>query len=336
MGNQKILEDNKIGKVKCWEVFKCKKTECPAYMSKNLWCWLISGTCCRDEIQGEFLEKMEKCLECEIFKMNMDITAMKETAGIVYEQFKEFRRMVDEKNKAKEKLQKKLIEYEKLSALGRLTANVAHEIRNPITVIGGLTERLKKSVSPGTKEEEYLELISLEAKKLEEILRDVLIFTNKPFFQREEQDINKIVDKSLDLYEDACKSCSISVYKILGDVPQIYVDKRQVKEAINNLISNAIDAMPDGGTLTIATNVDSLKGKNFVTVKVTDTGVGISKENLLVIYEPFFTTKIAKKEIGLGLSITRKIVEGHGGFIKVDSSVGKGSTFSLFFPYRAK
>ncbi len=330
------MGDNKIGKVKCWEVFKCKKTECPAYMSKNLRCWLISETCCRDEIQGEFLKKMEMCLECEVFKMNMDITAMTKTAVNVYEQFKEFRRMIDERDKAKENIQKKLIEYEKLSALGRLTANVAHEIRNPITVIGGLTERLKKSIPSGTKEKEYLEMISLEAKRLEDILRDVLIFTNKPFFLREEQDINKITDESLYIYEDVCKGSSIRIHKFLGDVSCVYVDKRQVKEAINNLISNAIDAMPDGGTLTVATNEDSLSGKKYITVKVTDTGMGISEENIRMIFEPFFTTKVTKKETGLGLSITKKIVEGHGGFIKVDSITGKGSTFSLYFPYRAK
>jgi signal transduction histidine kinase len=237
---------------------------------------------------------------------------------------------------AEKKLQKKLIEYEKLSALGRLTANVAHEIRNPITVIGGLTERLKKSIPPGTKEKEYLELISLEAKRLEEILTDVLVFSSKPFFMKEKQDINKIIEESLDTYEDACKRHSINIHKCFGNVTQVYIDKRLVKEAINNLISNAIDAMPDGGTLTIATSEDSLVGKNYVTVKVTDTGAGISEENLRMIFEPFFTTKMSKKETGLGLPITKKIVEGHGGFIKVESSAGKSSTFSLFFPYRAK
>jgi signal transduction histidine kinase len=255
----------------------------------------------------------------------------------------EMRKVLAEQEKSKRggqevegKLQKKLIEYEKLSALGRLTANVAHEIRNPITVIGGLTERLKKTIPPETKEKEYLDLISLEAKRLEEILKDVLVFSNKPFFLKEKQDINKIIEESLDAYEDACKSYSIKVHKCLGNVTQVYLDKRLVKEAINNLISNAIDAMPDGGSLTVVTSEDFLSGKNYVTVKVTDTGAGISEENIGMIFEPFFTTKVSKKETGLGLPITKKIVEGHGGFIKVESSVGKGSTFSLFFPYRAK
>jgi signal transduction histidine kinase len=243
---------------------------------------------------------------------------------------------ISEFQKSEEQIQEKLIEYEKLSALGRLTANVAHEIRNPITVIGGLTERLKKSFVQEPKQKEYMDLISLEAKKLEEILKDVLIFSNKAIFQREMQDIHKIINDSLNTYKDKCENININIKKLFGDIPQIYIDEKQVRFAIDNLISNAIDAMPDRGTLTIITNVESLSGKNYVTLKVMDTGVGISEDRLAIIYEPFFTTKTTKQQAWLGLAITRKIVEGHGGLIKVDSVVGKGSTFALYFPYRAK
>jgi signal transduction histidine kinase len=106
-------------------------------------------------------------------------------------------------------------------------------------------------------------------------------------------------------------------------------------EGINNLISNAVDAMHDGGTLTIMTQDKVFRGKNYVIIKIADTGSGISEENLLLIFEPFFSTKVTKKETGLGLPITKKIVEGHGGFLKIDSKVGKGSSFTLYFPYRA-
>ncbi|OGW47758.1 MAG: hypothetical protein A2Y66_02610 [Nitrospirae bacterium RBG_13_41_22] len=323
------MKDKKKEKIKCWEIFKCEEKKCPAYRSKDSRCWLISGTYCRKEIQGNFLEKTKICLDCEVFRVNMDATAIRETIKVVNAQLMESK-------KAGKKLQEKIIEYETLSALGRLTANVAHEIRNPITVIGGLARRLKKSIPSGTKAEEYLELISLEAKKLEEILKDVLIFSDKGVFKREMSDINKIIDDPLHTYEDTCKSASIEINKFLGDIPQIYIDEKQVRFAISNLISNAIEAMPDGGTLTIITNVEYISGKNHVTVKVMDTGVGISEEKLTMIYEPFFTTKTTKQEAWLGLPITRKIVEGHGGLIKVDSVVGKGSTFSLYFPYRAK
>ena len=237
----------------------------------------------------------------------------------------------------KKDLQKRrLIENEKLSTLGRLTANVIHDLKNPITVIAGFAGRLEKSVPPETKEREYLDLICLEAKRLEEILTDVLVFSNETFYLTEKMDIHNIIDESLDTCENILKVRSISINKLFHDVTQIFIDKRQVKYAINNLISNAIDAMPDEGTLTITTFENYLNEKNYVTVEITDTGVGISEENLLLIFEPFFTTKVMKKGTGLGLSITKKIVEDHGGFVKGESSIGKGSTFSLYFPYRAK
>ena len=236
----------------------------------------------------------------------------------------------------KKEYQRKIIEYEKLSALGRLTANVAHEIRNPITVIGGFAENLKKRISPGTKEREFIDLISTEAKRLEEILREVLLFSNKPFFRKEKYDINKVIIESLDMYKDIFKNASITVKMNFSEVTRVYIDKRQVMEGINNLISNAVDAMHNGGTLTIVTQEKIFRGKNYVAVRITDTGSGISEENILLIFEPFFSTKITKKETGLGLPITKKIVEGHGGFMKIDSRVGKGSTFILYFPYRSK
>jgi signal transduction histidine kinase len=238
--------------------------------------------------------------------------------------------------KAEEKLQKKLIEYEKLSALGRLTANVAHEIRNPIMVIGGFTERLKKTIPTGSKEREYLDMISLESRRLGEVLRDVLTFSNKPFFLKKREDINRVVNESLKQYQEACKVQAINVQKCLTEVTRIYIDERQISEAVSNLISNAIDAMPNGGTLTLATKDIIVSRKNYVSARVTDTGVGISEENLKMIFEPFFTTKVAKHVTGLGLSLAKKIIEGHGGFIDVTSTPGEGSTFTLYFPYRAK
>jgi signal transduction histidine kinase len=241
---------------------------------------------------------------------------------------------VSEVKKTEKELQGKLFEYEKLSALGRLTANVAHEIRNPITVIGGLVKRLEKNMTAGAKEKEYLDLISSEARRLEGILRDVLVFSNKAFFHREKQGINKIVDESLDMYEVPLRSQSIQVHKRLGAVPMIYIDTGHVKEAINNLISNAIDAMPGGGTLTVATDEHIVSEKHYVVVKITDTGSGISEDKIGLVFEPFFTTKVTKKETGLGLPLTKKIVEGHGGFIRIESTAGEGSTFSLFFPFR--
>lgn len=242
----------------------------------------------------------------------------------------------DEFQEAEKKYREKLIEYEKLSALGRLTANVAHEIRNPITVIGGLTKRLERNIPPGTKEKEYLDLIFLEAKRLEALLRNVLVFSSNAFFDREKEDINAVIRECMGDFDNICRNRSIMAEVFLNNVPPLFIDRRQVREAINNLIANAVDAMKDGGSLTATSAEDSINGKHFVRVGIADTGTGIPQEKITMIFEPFFSTKIDKTETGLGLPITRKIVEGHGGFVSVESTVGKGSVFRLFFPYRSE
>lgn len=276
-----------------------------------------------------------------IFEL-MNLRNRDKTKKKLMEKLEVLRNMLDELHesivefqKAEERLKEEIIEYEKLSAIGRLTANVAHEIRNPITVIGGLSKRLTNMLSDDLKAKQYLESIHAEAKRLEEVLKDVLFFSDKTKLNRENQDINNVIIESLELYEDICNSRSIVIRKIFGEIPKIYFDKKQIKAVMENLISNAIDAMPEGGALTVTTKVDSVKGKNYVVVMIEDTGSGISEDEIGMIFEPFFTTKMTGKETGLGLSIAKKIIEGHGGLIQVNSAIGKGSIFKLYFPYRS-
>ena len=231
--------------------------------------------------------------------------------------------------------QEKLVEYDKLSALGRLTANVAHEIRNPIMIIGGLTERLKKSGKLQKKQKEYLDLISFEAKRLEEILREVLIFSNEPFFRKKQKDINTLVDECLFLCKPLASQGTITVRKAFQKVTPVYIDMRHMKEALMNLLCNAAEAMPDGGILTVTTGEDTMSGKSYVWIEVKDNGPGIPKTNLPLIFEPFLTTKMNKKETGLGLPLTRKIIEAHGGMMRVESEMNKGSAFTVYIPYRS-
>jgi PAS domain S-box-containing protein len=234
----------------------------------------------------------------------------------------------------KHRLMEQLAEAEKLSALGRITANVADEIRNPLTSVGGFARRLQKKVAEGTKEKEYAEFIVSEVTRMERILRNVISFTKGASPQKEEFDLREVIDEALKLFEERTGEQSIIIERSLGETPLIEGDKEQVREAVENLLSNAIDAMPDGGTLSVITGKEVVKERTYVTVKVKDTGKGIDKDDLGKIFEPFFTTKVAVKGTGLGLSITRKIVEEHGGFIKTESTVNAGSTFSLYFPYK--
>ena len=232
----------------------------------------------------------------------------------------------------KGKLQEQLIQAEKLSALGRLTANVAHEIRHPLTSIGGFARRLDKKILSGTKEKEYVDIIINQVGNLENILRNVLTYSRETHLVMEDHDINEIIDESLKMHKDLFGKQSISIGKSFGDIPKIRVDKLQVKETIDNLISNAIDSMPKGGSLTISTKKENLNERTYAIVKMSDTGEGIAGDKLGMIFEPFFTTKVLGRGTGFGLPICKKIMEDHGGFIRFESKVGEGSTVSLYFP----
>ena len=243
---------------------------------------------------------------------------------------------VAKKTNALKNSQDKLIQAEKLASLGRLTADVAHEIRNPLSSIGGFARRLSK-IAGDEKEKGYADIIRCEVDRLERILRDVLAFSREAKFHLERHNVEYVVNDTLVVYEDMFKEQNIDVeIKIEKDVPPVLIDIEQVRRALNNLITNAIDAMSGGGTLRIASGKEDLHNVTYIFIKVSDTGKGIPEDKLPLMFEPFFSTKETGHGTGLGLSIASKIIEEHGGFIKAESIEGKGSTFSLYFPYQSE
>lgn len=232
----------------------------------------------------------------------------------------------------KENLRGQLTETERLAALGRITANVSHTIKNPLTAIGGFANRLMDVLPEGTVEKKYARTIFEQAVRLENVLQNVLLFSRRDADLREDCNASDILQKALTMYEDLCREKSIQVVQNVGDVPAIVGNREQMLQAIENILSNAIDAMPRGGVLTVTAERDYKAGTPYVALKIKDTGEGIAAENANKIFEPFFTTKLLTKGTGLGLSITKKVVEDHGGYITVESAAGLGTTFSLFFP----
>ncbi len=236
------------------------------------------------------------------------------------------------------KMQKKLIEAEKLSALGRLTADIAHEIRNPLAALGGMARRLDKRIPEGSREKEYVKVILSEAARLESILRDILILSAQGRFELKRGDINQPVREGVEFFCDVCSQQKIKIVEDYAtNLPRVYFDHDSVKQAVGNLITNAIEAlMPQGGTVTVRTGTEFSNEITWVTVSVSDTGPGIPEEKLELIFEPFYSTKKIGVGTGLGLSIVRKIMEEHRGFVRVKSRVGEGSTFTLYFPYQSE
>jgi len=263
--------------------------------------------------------------------------------GLLSEKIKKDKERIENLNKDLEEsieklknIQDRLIQSEKLSALGRLTADVAHEIRNPLTSIGGFARRLHKKLSPGSREKEYAEIVISEVDRLERILRDVLIFSRQPKYSMKPQRINNIVRDAIKTFDEVCKEQSIEIIMNIDDtLPDVRIDREEVRVAVDNLISNAIDAMPDGGKLTISTYMQEMYGAQYVTIRVSDTGIGLKKELIDLIFEPFYTTKEIGIGTGLGLSICKNIMDEHNGLIFVESKEGEGTSFTLLFPYQS-
>jgi signal transduction histidine kinase len=136
--------------------------------------------------------------------------------------------------------------------------------------------------------------------------------------------------------EDLCRKKSIAIEKRIEEIQRFYFDRDLIIEALENIILNAVDSMPDGGTLTIVIEKDEHVKDPQVHIKIQDTGAGISEDRIEMIFEPFFTSKVTDKGIGLGLSITRKIMESLNGTVEFQSKLGKGSVVTLSLPYALK
>jgi two-component system NtrC family sensor kinase len=229
------------------------------------------------------------------------------------------------------RLQKQLLQAEKLASVGRLSAGVAHEINNPLTGILTHGYFLKKKAGEIKLVQEYSDIIINETMRCRKIIRGLLDFSRQTESEKKLTDINKIVKDTLLLIEHQALMKNVKILTELNEpLPMIIVDANQIQEVFMNIILNALDAMPDGGLLTISS--DSIVDGRYIEIKFTDTGCGIPKENLNKLFDPFFTTKKVGEGTGLGLSVSHGIIEKHNGTIEVQSEVGKGSTFAVKLP----
>ena len=218
---------------------------------------------------------------------------------------------------------------EQLTAMGKLASAVAHEVRNPLNAISMIAQRLTREFKPIEKEDEYKELadiIKSESSRLNSIVEEFLQFARPPKLNRQEVDIAQLLDETISLIEAQAEGHGIKIEKIYPNLALWIVDREQIKQALLNILLNSIDAMPDGGILSINGRVDH----DGLHINISDTGKGIPEENIPRIFDLYFTTK--ETGTGLGLSIVQRIIMEHGGWINVDSVLGKGTTFSIYLP----
>jgi len=229
--------------------------------------------------------------------------------------------------------QEGLIQAEKLTSLGQLAAAVAHEVNNPLAGVLVYTQLLTKKINSDTFSKEtaleYLSKMESELTRSTRLVRNLLDFARQSPPRFWEVDINEVVNRSFDLAAHSAELQHVRVTKELApSLPQIMADFDQLQQVCTNLIMNAIQAMPEGGELTIRTSADNSQVK----IGVQDTGVGISPENMRKLFTPFFTTKREVKGVGLGLAVSYGIIQRHQGRIEVQSKEGEGATFTVYLP----
>jgi PAS domain S-box-containing protein len=237
--------------------------------------------------------------------------------------------LVEERTNQLHAARQQLVRDEKLAVLGQLAGSVGHELRNPLGVINTSIYYLKM-VQPDVNEKikEYHDRIEQQVHLSDKIISDLLEFARGVNADRKPVAVSELVETTLKRFP---ASAAVQVNLDLpADLPQVFADPRQMEEILGNLVTNACQAMPEGGKLSVISERFSVDGGAWVRIAVKDTGTGITPENMQKLFEPLFTTKL--KGIGLGLTVCKKLAEANGGRIEVESQVGQGSTFTLILP----
>jgi len=325
--------------------------------------------------EGDFSQKIEETSRNEIGQLIGSFNRMIERLKENHESMENYLESLELANKKLKQAQEELIRTEKLASIGRFAAGVAHEVGNPLGAILGYTSILQKEGMDLEESKDYLKRIEKEIDRINRIVRELLDFARPSKFEIKDVEIHLVIENTLSLlsYQKNFKNIE-SRLDLQSDLPKIKGDESQLSQVFMNIILNAVDAMQNGGILTIQTRthiVEALdedrfqrvyprrrrgdpmesdysrkrkadpltslfkkfsEGEQLVEIRISDTGIGIRKEDLENIFDPFFTTKAPDKGTGLGLSISLRIVESLGGEIRVTSNVGKGTTFEIYFP----
>ncbi len=242
------------------------------------------------------------------------------------------------KHKSLQKAQAQIVQAEKLSSIGRLTSGACHEMLNPLHIISGYIQLLSMDGDLSPHLSKKLSAIQKQSDRMAKIVKNLSQFSLKSTPSMGKISINDLLENVLCLVEYEPKFNNIEIVKEVDqNLPPIMGDKEKLSPVFFNLLTNARDSMPQGGTLKISTGVlagnKRLLGKSdFIEIKFQDTGCGIPDENINKIFDPFFTTKQAKDRTGLELSLSYRIIQDHGGTITVKSEMNKGTEFTICLP----
>lgn len=230
----------------------------------------------------------------------------------------------------------KLLQCEKAANIGRMAAGIAHEINNPLTGILTFTHMLLRRKDLGNDVRSDLQVVAESTERVRKIVKGLLDFSRQTRLDRESTEINRLIRSTISLIENQALIKGVKIEFNPGEnLPILTLDRNQFQSVLLNIILNALDATEPGDNITVSTIIALLASnddKKGIEIVITDTGSGISSDNLEKLFDPFFTTKKVGQGTGLGLAVSLGIVQKHGGKIVVQSEVGKGSTFSIWMP----
>jgi len=257
---------------------------------------------------------------------------LRETNRSLSELAEQLENRVQERTSALQASQELLLQSEKMAAVGKMASQMAHEIRNPLSAVILNLELLSdelEALEP-TQSSEARNLVRIvlnEANKMNNTIRDYLNIARTPPMRPEPADLNAVIEEQMAFLSPSLRRANVAlVLKLPEDLPPVPLDAEQFRRALQNLVKNSLDAMPNGGTLTIETRRD----RDHVIVSVTDTGVGMTDEVRERIFQPLFTTK--EKGLGIGLTVVQEVILGHGGTVTCESRKDHGTTFRLSLP----
>ncbi|MFC1523415.1 PAS domain S-box protein [Thermodesulfobacteriota bacterium] len=261
--------------------------------------------------------------------IHSDISDRKKAEGALKKAHEELEQKVEKRTHELNKAHEQLLHAEKLSAIGSLSASIAHEFNNPLQGVMNIVKGVRKRASFDEDDAELMEMAANECNRMRDLIRSLQDFNRPTSGRLAPMNIHAAMDSTLLLGKKDYKTRRITIEKVYAqNMPRIKAVADQIKQVLLNLLNNAADACEGGGTITIRTEAH----KENIVIRIQDTGTGVRPEDKDHIFEPFFTTKPSIKGTGLGLSVSYGIIKGHGGDINVESEPGKGATFSLSLP----
>ncbi|MGZ9064804.1 MAG: sensor histidine kinase, partial [Burkholderiales bacterium] len=272
---------------------------------------------------------------------NSMTAALRESRTELREAARTLEQKVEERTGQLRAAEAESLQREKLAAVGLLAAGIAHELNNPLTGVLTFSHLMREKLPEGSPDAEDMDLVIRETKRCASIIRRLLDFARQKAPEKKFADLNKVIEDTARFIERPAHLRDTEFGMDLApDLPKVWIDENQVKQVIMNILVNAQHATEAGGRITVSSRVcpeplapePGASPVPMVEVAIADTGCGIAEKDLQRIFDPFFTSKEVGKGTGLGLSVSHGIVKAHGGLIKVESTVGKGSTFRVYLP----